>query len=366
MVIGYNDLLVFVQSILPQMRLTRQRNLALVVLGLLQVRDAHLTISEIARAIPSKSDHWYKLKRLWRFLSNVKWSPTECCHPLLRFVLARFRVGQYLPIIFDQSTLAGKWEVLWASIPFRGRALPIYFTLFRYANISHDPEGSQNKIENEFIRAVVDLVPATLTPVLLFDRGYARVSLLQFLATLPVKYVIRARKNVLIRYRRRFTGLLADVPIRRGQLLWWPKTLYQQEAACPVNLTISWNNSADEPWYLLTNLRRSDTTVHWYERRFRCEELFKDIKDQLHLETIQIKNRGRIERLIFSLMVAYYALILIGVAAQSAALRSKVCKDPVSPAWMALRLLKMPIIFKPRLARRALLVYSWSLAYESG
>jgi hypothetical protein len=366
MVIGYNDLLVFVQSMLPQMRLTRQRNLALVVVGLLQVRDAHLTISEIARAIPNKSDHWYKLKRLWRFLSNLKWSPTECCHPLLHFVLARFRAGQYLPIIFDQSTLAGKWEVLWASIPFRGRALPIYFTLFRYADISHDPEGSQNKIENEFIRAVVDLVPTTLTPLLLFDRGYARVSLLQFLATLPGKYVIRARKNVTIRYRRRFTGLLADVPIHRGQLLWWPKTLYHQEAAYPVNLAISWNAVADEPWYLLTNLRRSDTTVHWYERRFRCEELFKDIKDQLHLETIQIKNKDRIQRLIFSLMVAYYALILMGVAAQSAGLGPKVCKDPVSPAWMALRLLKMPIIFKPRLARRALLVYSWSLIYESG
>ncbi|MGQ9851740.1 MAG: hypothetical protein ACUVSU_16990 [Aggregatilineaceae bacterium] len=169
-------MLLFVQSMLPEMRLTRQRNLALVVVGLLQVRDAHLTISEIARAIPGKADHWHKFKRVWRFLSNVKWSSSACCYPLLRFVLARFRVGQYLPIIVDQSTLAGKWEVLWASIPFRGRALPIYFTLFRHTDINHDPEGSQNKIEHEFIQAVVDLLPATFIPLLLFDRGYARVS----------------------------------------------------------------------------------------------------------------------------------------------------------------------------------------------
>ncbi|MGQ9851739.1 MAG: transposase [Aggregatilineaceae bacterium] len=189
---------------------------------------------------------------------------------------------------------------------------------------------------------------------------------MQFLATLPVKYVIRARKNTLVRYRRRFTGLLSDIPIRRGQLLWWPRTLYHQEAAYPVNLAISWNNAADQPWYLLTNLRRSDTTVHWYERRFRCEELFKDIKDQLHLETVQLKKQERVERLIFALMVAYYALTLIGVAAQNAGLRPKVCRHPVSPAWMALRLLKMPFIFKPRLARRALFFYSWSLNYETG
>jgi hypothetical protein len=33
---------------------------------------------------------------------------------------------------------------------------------------------------------------------------------------------------------------------------------------------------------------------------------------------------------------------------------------------MALRLLAMPWILKPRLIRRALFTYRWSLAYESG
>lgn len=72
------------------------------------------------------------------------------------------------------------------------------------------------------------------------------------------------------------------------------------------------------------------------------------------------------ERLLFAVVVAYYAITLIGVAAQRAGLRRKVCKDRVSAAWMALRLLQMPQFLKPRLVRKALCLYSWSLAYESG
>ena len=72
MVASYHDLLQFVQTSPPQLRVTRQRNLALTVLGVLRVRDAHLTVSEIARAVPGRSDHWHKFKRTWRFLSNVR------------------------------------------------------------------------------------------------------------------------------------------------------------------------------------------------------------------------------------------------------------------------------------------------------
>lgn len=366
MVIQYTDLLVFVQMMIPRMRVTRQRNLALAALGILKVRDAHLTISEIARAIPNRLDHWHNLKRIWRFLSNVKWSPAECFHSLFAFLLLRFRVGTFLPVIIDQSTLAGKWEVLWASIPFRGRALPVSCKVFRYADIGADPAGSQTKLEDQFVRDVVAMIPHSLHPLLIFDRGYARVTLIQLLDFLQVRYVIRVRKDTTVRYHRQYQGPLCGVKVRRGELIWWPHVWYHSRQQCKVNLAITLNDTAEEPWYLVTNLKRGATAVHWYERRFRCEELFRDIKDQLHLETIRIKTTERVERLLFALVVAYYAITLIGVAAQSAGLSRKVCKDPVSPAWIALRLLQMPQILKPRFIRKALAVYKWSLSYESG
>ena len=72
MVAKHGDLLQFVKEALSRMRATRQRNLALTFLGIFQIRDAHLTVSEIARAVPGSPDHWHKFKRIWRFLSNVR------------------------------------------------------------------------------------------------------------------------------------------------------------------------------------------------------------------------------------------------------------------------------------------------------
>ena len=74
----------------------------------------------------------------------------------------------------------------------------------------------------------------------------------------------------------------------------------------------------------------------------------------------------RVERILFCLRMTYLALTLIGIACQQAGMAHKVCKDTISVAWMALRLLTMPWLLKPRLIKRALTTYSWSLSYESG
>jgi hypothetical protein len=301
-----------------------------------------------------------------RFLSNLKWSPQACCDEMLRFLLNRFHYRGDLPVIIDQSTLGGRWEMLWAAVPFRGRALPIYFRLFTYADIRNDPTGSQTKLEDEFIRAVVRRLPCPAQSVLLFDRGYARASLLRLLDSLNVNYVVRACAGTWVYAHHRYAGPLRHIKIRRGELLWWSNVAYHKQARQRTNLAVTLNATAKEPWYLLTNLSRAATAVSWYERRFRCEELFKDLKDQLHLETLRLRNVEQVDRLLFGLIVAYYALTLIGVAAQRAGLSRKVCKDRISAPWMALRLLRMPQFLKPHLVRRALLQYCWSLAYESG
>jgi len=366
MTLGYGKMLFFVQHLLPGWRLTRQRNLALLALGIVGVRDGHLTLSEIARAIPTQTDHWHKFKRIKRFLSNLSWSPAELFASLIRFALDRFYPGHYLPIIIDQSTIGGRWEVLWASLPFRGRALPIAFRLFRYADISQDPEGSIHKLEEAFIRHLVGMLPYTIPVLLLFDRGYANISLFQFLDELGVKYVVRVPKNVWVQHGAKYIGPLSGIRVLRGAQLWWPGAYYHKQERYRVNLAITLNATAEEPWYLVTNLQRAASAVRWYERRFRCEELFRDTKDQLHLETIRIQDTQRMERLVFGMVVLYYALTLIGAAVQQRGLRKKVCKDRVSLAWLALRALFMPWLLTHQHLVQALYHARWSLSYESG
>ena len=133
-----------------------------------------------------------------------------------------------------------------------------------------------------------------------------------------------------------------------------------------MNLAITINATAEEPWYLVTNLKRASSAVRWYERRFRCEELFRDMKDQLNLEKVWTKNTDRVERLLFGLVVLYYALTLIGAVVQQRGLRKKVCKDRVSLVWLALRALNMTWLLPHQLMMYALVRRQWSLSYESG
>jgi hypothetical protein len=111
-----------VQHVLPDWQLTRQRNLVLLVIGIAGVRDAHLIVAEIARSNPSRADHRSKYKRIWRFLSSPLWSSSELFSSLARFIPKWFYPRQREPVIIDQSTIEGRLEVLWASIPLRGRA----------------------------------------------------------------------------------------------------------------------------------------------------------------------------------------------------------------------------------------------------
>ena len=152
----------------------------------------------------------------------------------------------------------------------------------------------------------------------------------------------------------------------RGTLLWWPRTYYQKTERYVVNLAITINATAKEPWYLVTNLKRASSTVRWYEHRFRCEELFRDLKDQLNLERTRIQDTDRMERLVFGLVVLYYALTLIGAIVQQRGLRKKICKDRVSLAWLALRALNMRWLLSHQLMMHALIHRQWSLSYETG
>ena len=108
--LGWGRMLFFVQRLLPGWRLTRQRNLALLAMGLARLRDGHLTISETARSIPAHTDHWHKFKRIQRFLTKRRWSPKERFASLVQFALKRFYPGHYLPVIIDQST--PPWRVV--------------------------------------------------------------------------------------------------------------------------------------------------------------------------------------------------------------------------------------------------------------
>ena len=105
---------------------------------------------------------------------------------------------------------------------------------------------------------------------------------------------------------------------------------------------ISISATVREPWYLATSLTRAASAARWHEKRFRGKELFRDLKNQRHLDTLRSQQTERMERLVFGMVVLYYALTLIGAAVQQAGLHQKACKNMVALAFAAPRALFMP------------------------
>ena len=72
-------------------------------------------------------------KRLRRFLGNAllyyqALDGALACH--LRFLLPRFGAAPFIPVMVDWLFI-DKWAVLWAQIPYAGRALPLCVSVHR-------------------------------------------------------------------------------------------------------------------------------------------------------------------------------------------------------------------------------------------
>jgi len=107
----------------PRLRKTQATNLALLTSAIIARKS--LCLSELARAYPGPKRHCHRLKRLWRFLENLRLDWAVIRGSLIRLTYCIDTTpGLLLPILMD-GTYFEPYEVLSASFPRGGRALPI-------------------------------------------------------------------------------------------------------------------------------------------------------------------------------------------------------------------------------------------------
>ena len=70
---------------------------------------------------------------------------------------------------------------------------------FEHGKIKH----SRNCIEDNFLLKLTSSCPPGVRPVWIMDRGYARVSLMQFCRLNKWLYIIRGRRDVIVEYREK-------------------------------------------------------------------------------------------------------------------------------------------------------------------
>ena len=307
------------------LRRTVRKNLARLTVGFLDlalsVRFGYggLHLTSVARVLPDKVKYKNRYKWLSRFLQCKFFDPSSLAECMLGMVLGQ-KAPPWAIVLVDQTTIDGV-EVVSAAIPLAGRAVPVAWVDFEYPWTSVQPP-SQNFVELCLFTWLAQAAPPGVRLILVFDRGYVRVALIQDLNRGRQPYLIRGRSNVMVRAEvrgRRQRISLGRLPHRSGQAVRYRHVLYQSREAEPVDVIVYRQKGFQDAWFLIVPPDSepwlpTDEAVRLYRQRMQIEHCFRDWKSHLGLRGLHLRvdKSRRLLRLLMAFTLAYLLVLLLG------------------------------------------------------
>ena len=204
------------------------------------------------------------LKAAW-FVSVVSWFSKAA--------------NDHLYLLVDETKLLAGWKALVVAIPFRHRAIPVFWFIYSDQQIREGIYKSHNEIIQYFCayvyqEALGGVSKQNQRPVLVFDRGFARARyVIKFLKERDIPLVMRVPRHV---------GITLDGSLKKLDALeagWYPHILYQTHEQIPLQLYIIRDEETfKDPMYLISNRLRGHQIHHCYKRHMQIEHGFRDIK----------------------------------------------------------------------------------------
>lgn len=293
------------QQLLPTLRITRLRNLALLMTGLVLARSVHL--DHISNKLPLAAKIPCLSNRLRRFLSNTRLSIKTCYTPVARLLLARFNQAR-LVLLLDTTQLGCHHRLLTVSLAYRGRAFPLWFSVHR---------GKKGHVKVcHAIRLLEEIrpwLPHDQVEVL-GDSAFGEVALIQQLSRWSWDYVLRVKGHYCVAQEGRPWHRLMDLGLEPGQSRWLGAvTLTKKHTWVGSSIGMHWAEGEDEPWYLVSSLDRWQGVLRAYRKRMWTEELYGDLKGHgFNLEATRLASVERLSRMVLAVSLVYVWLLAFG------------------------------------------------------
>jgi hypothetical protein len=286
----------------------------LCAMGAIRGGNGTLSLSALARCLPTQGTQKTRYKRLGRFLSN-KHVDAEGMVPALTQTVLGFKrkKKRFVPVLVDQTDVAGVPTIM-AGVIFRGRVLPIGFCCVEYRKMRR----SLNTLETALLTLLIAALPAGTQAVFTADRAYGRYQLICALNALGQMYVLRCKSKVVLWHggKKRFPKEFRapwGTPVRYANLR------YRKNGKEPVDLIVYRERPFKETWYLLVPAGSEKTlpteeVVRIYRSRMRIEQSFRDWKTHLGVRGLKLQSNPavRMGRLLLALAFAYICLLLLG------------------------------------------------------
>ncbi|MBI4564749.1 MAG: transposase [Planctomycetes bacterium] len=275
----------------------------------------------------------YKKFRIWRFLTRSVFEAEELWEAQTHHLLdPRDAPEQKGPILvtLDWTKLGKGFWGLVIALPYHGRALPLAVQVVAEGYL----QNMMTDLEIELVERFLGWLSPELRHriVILADRGFAKTELFEAIEKAEASYVIRLHRDAFVRIAGQWVEL-QNLPIGPGESRSYSNVAYTQEHQKNLHVAIrrlpalEANDPSDDTWYLATNRAELSEAADWYAKRFKEEELFKDLKSMLDLAAHQLKNEEGLKRLVAVVGLYYVFVVLEGQVQTTAERLRQVTQD---------------------------------------
>ena len=292
------------REVLPNQRKTQRDKLSLLVAIMLHVRSANTM--DLAASLPIATER-IDMRYQWisRFLGNELVNIHEVIDPFACFVLRQLSLIQSsVVLIIDQTQASPELQVLMVSVRFGQRALPLAWCVRK----------TQGNIGFEDQKLLLDKVssylPSNVSVVLMGDRFFGTVNLIEYCKLKNWDYRLRLKNNLLVIHG--LTEMKAKDLEQLGEHFIENATLTALREQ--TNIALIHEEGHDEAWIIAMNRKPDFYKTLDYGMRWSIEPMFSDFKTRgFGLEDTHLHYPDRLERLILVMAIAMIWAVFSGL-----------------------------------------------------
>ncbi len=164
-------------------------------------------------------------------------------------------------VLIDETDISQDYRFIVIAVPFRKRAIPIYWKIYRKDAFDKMVYPNHNVLVQEFcyqfIKQFESALPNVKRPILVFDRGFARARyLMKPLMETGIEFVIRVCKNVCFYHKGNRIKLetLKDTNA-------YPDISYHNTEKLKLNLYVLRDTNHKEPFISYQNSLRNTHSI---------------------------------------------------------------------------------------------------------
>lgn len=301
-------------ALLPEVRVTQARPLALFVLGM--VWAGRVNPRAVAATLPLAVADASVDQRLRRWLVNERVRVDVLWRRLLPWLLAS-RAGQPLLLVLDPPPHNGDATILMLGLVCRRRVVPVAWRVLPQQ--THWPQAQITYLQAMFAEVAAALPPGC-TVTVIGDRGLPSAEVIDACRAVGWDALFRlsadARQGHSVRLAGHEVRPLWDLVSGPGQRWTGPIEVFQAANWRPVELTIRWDRGQTEPWLLVSTQPGGAARVREYRRRAHAEATYVECKRRgYNIEASRIKALDRLERLLVVLHLALWWSTQLGLRA---------------------------------------------------